>query len=247
MRCPKCGYITFDHLETCTKCGKNIAAESAKLSGTVFKARVPLFLRLDELSDAHDGELTPDRFGGNEPEVEFSLEDEELMDSNVGDDDAVEEEEIVPDEIVSFDDNEDEFDLVLPSDVASEINDDAGEIELELESDQGDTATEAFRELDISDLAPPVGNEKDVPLAELTKEGVDDGDAVDLSSDYVAPPMSSDTGLEDLQTDGLDLDTPFLPPAGSSSAKKLRPAVKTGTALDDFDIDLGELITDIEE
>ncbi len=247
MRCPKCGYITFDHLETCTKCGKNIAAESAKLSGTVFKARVPLFLRLDELSDAHDGESIPDRLGGKEPEVEFSLEDEELMDSYVEDDAAVEEEEIVPDEIVSLDDNEDEFDLVLPSDVASEINDDAGEIELELESDQGDTAGEAFRELDISDLAPPVENDKDVPLAELTKEVADAGESVDLSSDYTAPPMNSGAGLEDLQTDGLDLDTPFLPPAGSSSAKKLRPAVKTGTALDDFDIDLGELITDIEE
>ena len=34
MRCPKCGYISFDHLEQCLKCKKNIKAVSDNMHGT---------------------------------------------------------------------------------------------------------------------------------------------------------------------------------------------------------------------
>ncbi len=33
MRCPKCGRISFDHLETCRKCGTNLKAISEMLGG----------------------------------------------------------------------------------------------------------------------------------------------------------------------------------------------------------------------
>ena len=32
MKCPKCKYITFDYLDTCPRCGKDMSAEKAKLS-----------------------------------------------------------------------------------------------------------------------------------------------------------------------------------------------------------------------
>jgi len=47
MRCPKCGYISFDHLESCKKCNKKISDASADLDGTVFAVAAPLFLDLD--------------------------------------------------------------------------------------------------------------------------------------------------------------------------------------------------------
>ena len=50
-------------------------------------------------------------------------------------------------------------------------------------------------------------------------------------------------GLEGLDTGGLDLDTT----AGGADSGKVMPSVKTGTALDDFDIDLGDLITSDED
>jgi hypothetical protein len=51
MRCPKCGYISFDHLEQCVKCKKNIKAVSDTLPGTVFNVPAPSFLHLDLNSD----------------------------------------------------------------------------------------------------------------------------------------------------------------------------------------------------
>jgi hypothetical protein len=56
-----------------------------------------------------------------------------------------------------------------------------------------------------------------------------------------------DDSLSDLSLDGLDLDGPILPPPSSAAGKKLRPASKTGTALDDFDIDLGSLFGEENE
>ena len=45
MRCPKCGYISFDQVESCTKCGKNISDASGKLSGMVLAVDSPSFSR----------------------------------------------------------------------------------------------------------------------------------------------------------------------------------------------------------
>jgi hypothetical protein len=47
MKCPKCGYITFDYAKTCPKCNKDIATEREKLNLPTF-APAPLSL-LDTL------------------------------------------------------------------------------------------------------------------------------------------------------------------------------------------------------
>ena len=52
------------------------------------------------------------------------------------------------------------------------------------------------------------------------------------------------TGLEDLNFNGLDLESPSKIVSGSAAGKRYLPSVKTGTALDKFDIDLGELFKD---
>ena len=43
MRCPKCGYISFDFLETCRRCGKDSFAK-VSISGTAYAAAAPDFL-----------------------------------------------------------------------------------------------------------------------------------------------------------------------------------------------------------
>jgi len=63
-----------------------------------------------------------------------------------------------------------------------------------------------------------------------------------MQSQSSSAPESFSSGLEDLQVDDLDLNAPAPLVAGSKLGEKLMPSVKTGTALDDFDIDLGELI-----
>lgn len=43
MRCPKCGYISFDHLDNCRKCHKPTA--QSELQGTTYPVPVPNFLQ----------------------------------------------------------------------------------------------------------------------------------------------------------------------------------------------------------
>ncbi len=56
MRCPKCGYISFDHITSCSKCSNDLTEISASLKGTGFQSLGTFFL----------GELIPD-YGGAAP------------------------------------------------------------------------------------------------------------------------------------------------------------------------------------
>ncbi|MCX5864235.1 MAG: hypothetical protein NTW42_04085 [Deltaproteobacteria bacterium] len=44
MRCPKCGYISFDRQKSCGKCSNDLTAVAEQLQGTVGKAASPFFL-----------------------------------------------------------------------------------------------------------------------------------------------------------------------------------------------------------
>lgn len=44
MRCPKCGYISFDRVERCGKCANDLAAVAAQLQGPMAKVAAPMFL-----------------------------------------------------------------------------------------------------------------------------------------------------------------------------------------------------------
>lgn len=44
MRCPKCGYISFDYNQTCPKCDKDVSAELAKVGLPAFKPNPPSLL-----------------------------------------------------------------------------------------------------------------------------------------------------------------------------------------------------------
>ena len=44
MRCPKCGYISFDHNTVCPKCNKDIAGEQGKMNLPLFKSKPPFLL-----------------------------------------------------------------------------------------------------------------------------------------------------------------------------------------------------------
>jgi hypothetical protein len=44
MKCPKCGYISFDYNQRCPKCNKDLGAEQKKRNLVVFKHNPPFFL-----------------------------------------------------------------------------------------------------------------------------------------------------------------------------------------------------------
>ncbi len=238
MRCPKCGYITFDHVETCGKCHKDISAVSSKLTGTVMFAEPPGFLQFDV--SAREPDVTVSTGGISDEE---SVETEVAFDA----DDSLEADDIQFDFEEDLDDapgkagldKEQDFDLPLTDDEPMEIvMEGADEVEAEVE----EKSQIDFSELDISDLAPP---EEEIAVVaketELTLESVGAGASAATAA------IGAGSGLGDLQVDDMDLDVSVSAPAGSVTGVKLKPAVKTGTALDDFDFDLGDLISGKEE
>lgn len=177
MRCPKCGFISFDHLEECLKCKKNIVTKADIMQGAVLNIAAPAFLALQteqEGESAEKKDLFADQLGANEEYLDKDLEilaiddepeivDEiELADSMPGESEVAEsqlglaETEIV-EEMKEEEDGEIEIDLSLFEDAADPVEPLIDEtVKEETVSAEPDSAIEVPRELaDISDLAPP--------------------------------------------------------------------------------------------
>lgn len=213
MRCPKCSFISFDIVETCAKCGKNISAAAKELHGTVAAISAPLFLRLGlaepEPEAVQEGgaeaEVTFD-LGGEEEEAVIDLGSEEAPSLDLGLEEMAMEPAVAaaPDEAVAAE--------PVFAEPAAEA-----------------PQAESF---DIADLAPP---REEVMAEDLQVEATEE--ELEFAGAEPAPSSSerAGLGLADLRVEGIDLEA--APGKG-----KAMPAVKTGTALDDFDIDLGDLI-----
>ncbi len=251
MRCPKCGYISFDHLESCKKCNKQVSDYSSEINGTTYDMESPSFLQfvvteeedafeeqpveaIEEFIEEADGVIELADFDdGPEPSGEPSIElDEISLD--------------IEDEVVEVVEDDD---IVLNLDDL----DDASPLEdfnIESSTDQDEQEINAspidFGDLDISDLTPPDIDDKasDVeaaPAVEIVEEPViEDESAVDAPPSVPEETISKKEGgqgLEDLLLDELDLGSTEQPVTVSS---KIEP-IQTGTALDNFNVDLGEL------
>lgn len=44
MKCPKCDYITFDQLDACPRCGKDLTEEKTKCNISFYKPNTPFLL-----------------------------------------------------------------------------------------------------------------------------------------------------------------------------------------------------------
>lgn len=169
MRCPKCGYISFDHLDKCRKCNKNIETISAGLFGTTYNLKAPTFLKMDR-------EQRKDQSA----EMEFSDEQ-----SFIDDDDYVDDELAI---LVEDEDSEETGEINFAGDKPAEMafsdaeEQDDGEIEIDFSQfEETDEQSNLFDEeedeeeqeqtkrdplkidipaalSDMSDLAPPAKN-----------------------------------------------------------------------------------------
>ena len=242
MRCPKCGYISFDHLETCRKCNKTIGDAAGDLQGTAFDSAAPPFLqvagggRREEragevvLAAAAEPSIREEALGreAETPDEEFVLED-------LAFDEPPEQEEIA---LV-----DDSPELRLGLDDAEELSLE-GDEEPVPESPAPATArqlpTMDFGDLDISDLAPPALDGAVEPL-EAEEEPAPVREPALAAAGIPSPAGGS--GLEDLQCNDLNLEGPDRLAATQTPARLAHP-VRTGTALDTFQIDLGELFAE---
>jgi len=187
MRCPKCGYISFDHLEECLKCKKNIKTASDDLQGSVFNVTPPVFLKfqpedrsLDASSDEMDVFVDDDSLGEFvDEDLEILIDDEDGDENEIENDIISEDEEsaeLVEVEVESEDAVAGDFDEVDDS----EFELDFGQLEdtSEPEIDQFDEPVEKTVEeeqaaemvpdleipeelADVSDLAPPAADDGD--------------------------------------------------------------------------------------
>lgn len=239
MRCPKCGYISFDTFGTCKKCNREIGELLEELEGTVFEAAAPSFLHIRSTGTLAD---TP------EPEAEDAVDflEEEQQDEGLSLADSFADEDVLTEDMdLNGEEVGIEFEEMEEVEVSSEIVLEESVLE---DADSGSSGIEKetdleldFGDIDISDLAPPETEEE---ASMDAKEREEEAAAKTLPEPKpAAAAISSTSGLEDLQVEDLDLDAPAPLVSGSKVGDKLMPSVKTGTALDDFDIDLGELIS----
>ncbi|CAK8718158.1 MAG: hypothetical protein CDV28_13012 [Candidatus Electronema aureum] len=307
MRCPKCGYISFDKEEICGGCKKNITKFSQELSGVVMRSVVPDFLWFEKPEEEEPEEETPDEDDNAEAEsddigfdmdaeteveeaadadntVEFAADadgieleapaEEESKEIEFDLSGGVEEEAKKPMSTLDLSKKKDKEESGLNLSMEDTSGSDLGldSLDFDLDDDAGAAAPEPKLEkttkppaekkekapakpakepsldlsgLDLSGLMPPEAEEQKTDfsfsgIGELSLEG-EESPKKKAGGGKKEKAQATDA-LPDLSMDGLDLSTPILPPAASAAGKKMRPAAKTGTALDDFNVDLGDLL-----
>lgn len=243
MRCPKCGYISFDNVEKCLKCKKNISKTSQEFLGSVLNVATPSFLNLG--SDEEDVEIGEAAVGetAESVEEEFDLVDPDL--------------DILVDEDAEADSGEIEMDLgdaaaaapaaaamdeLADSDELSELDELSGDLS-EIEAfteDDGEAAADDDVALDLGALeeAP----EDDIPAMEVPDE------LADLSD--LSPPDKLEMQTEEpaaaepeAELDLGGLDDVF---ESDDSPAATEPKKETVLSLDmdedlNFELDLGGL------
>ena len=264
MRCPKCGYISFDYLEVCQKCKKNIKEVAEQLPGGVLAVDPPSFLNLDLDSDKESADGSIDEYGDVGEEL---TEQDDFLDADLEvlfEEDSDQEEELEPVEIEmgeDQDDGEDGFEISLDTDedgLSIDLDEDE-DISLDFSTDEEEVVAElseieeneAGRE-DSPDLQFVDGEDE----GELELDfGEDDGPAIELPDELadlsdLAPPVSAEemdpvTDIDSLEIslDGLELDL-----------EGEKPAAKDGLSTDEEEIvlsldeiDFSDALDDVEK
>ena len=270
MRCPKCGYISFDNLDSCLKCNKDISGATRAFQGSTLKVNTPSFLKIsvpdeDELQIEGAAEV-----GG---EIEFTDPDLEILIDDEGErgeidfdldsgDDADEDLPLAGDfdEVATFGDDEDggtdlsadlgQFEDVPDDDTFSfEDLDDEAEDSEEKDAPAMDLPDELN---DISDLLPPESAAVDKPLTEPLAEmnqsepmetGAESGDDVPLAE----PEDDLDFSNLDFDLNGADEAVGGQEAVADTTAPAAEPEEAYAAAsadMDeelDFNLDLGGL------
>jgi len=198
MKCPKCGYMSFDFNQICPKCSKDIAVERDKMNLLSFRPAPPSLLGAltGEASDSNIG-LSIDGSGGFEAtggETPFSPEDSqtiEAMEEAFEDSQSLEMQiEATPEEGIHFSTEDDGEQL--SADLEDLIIDTPDIPAIETEQASEDDAVS----LDFDDLS--VGETEITFDEDITAEG-EDGDNLSLDLE------SLELGTEP-ETASLDLD-----------------------------------------
>ena len=185
MRCPKCGYISFDYNQICPKCNKDISSEQVKTNLPSYKPDPPSLLGalIGDADESHAG-LEVD----SSSEYEADAPDESLDDSG-----GLEGEEL------SADDSQ-EIEMSLDAD-------ESGELEISVDDSEGleISADDSGEFEDVGEME--ISTEESMPDFALE---VSDTDEIAFETDEVTPeepetPLSMPDEGEGLEEISLDL------------------------------------------
>jgi hypothetical protein len=245
MQCPKCGYISFDHLEVCVKCKKNIKEASESLHGTVFKAQAPAFLQLHPQQSGDETE-------GDDAFVKKSGVGEDYIDDDLEIliEDAPEQEseiEIAEDSrkgdlkmeagkaATGEGDEEDDREIEIDFSQFEDTHDDEAALADEGEKEEKSFAMEMPEALsDISDLAPP--GKKAVENPEVDDLDFDLG--LDDLDSHQSPAPESAKEETTLSLDDIDFSETLTK---STPTEPSKPGMTDMDEELNFDLDLGGL------
>jgi hypothetical protein len=157
MKCPKCGYISFDYNDACPKCNKDISAEREKMNLPSYAPNPPSLLT------ALTGE-------GDEPEFDLKIESAESVES-------IEQEiSLSPEDSQAIEAMEEAFkdsqELEIELDTGREDKEEKPREEIELSGPAPEIAdTEIPDDGRVSDLAEPSPEDSEIGLAAEVKAG----------------------------------------------------------------------------
>ena len=249
MKCPKCGYISFDYNEVCPKCNKNIAALRDKMSLPSYKA-APLSMLKALTGEASDTDadisvqVSDDTASVLEEEEGLSLEDSQAIE-------AMEK---------TFKDSQ-EFDMQLettldevwdetPKEDAADLSLDIEDLPIEdarFEPAQAEDAAEIETIVD-SDLLPTEGGdlEKTALFEPVEADEETTGFNLDDLSQSESGPISEVT-LQEKAEDDVPIDLEGLVSALEEPTKNLNQPIKAeDLELEDLDLDLDLEGTDLK-
>ncbi|MDT8420511.1 MAG: RDD family protein [Desulfuromonadales bacterium] len=194
MRCPKCGFNSFDHLQSCKKCGKDLAEHKSRfgLHGVLLAS---LFTEPAEVIET----VAPDAAGVSQEEEDVQLDSVvEKPSAQPGDDalgfeftvDSDEEDELAFDELFEDESQEEDPEEALPSPQsprAADLLDEPAPFDLEetLEDDSFVTTGNDLS-LDTPDFGLDEARGPKETEAETTELGLDDSDFAALEEDAFA-------------------------------------------------------------
>ena len=208
MRCPKCGFISFDHLASCSKCGRDISEVASELQGTSIKVEPPMFLSgalaaFAESEESFEEHAMEDDVAGG---IDFNMEME---------DEAVEMDAAAEDVDFSFEEEEEAFDVAPEEDADFEIVEEEEGADISLaEAEAEKAASIAEEDVDI-ELEAEAEEEPAPEEAEDTFEELDFMSSVDEEEgglEFDLEDFIEDSGDEeteasgDADLEGLDLD-----------------------------------------
>ena len=222
MRCPKCGFISFDQVEVCSKCGRDVSQVTGELKGTALKTQFSFFLgsvvgghlagdTAEETSPPEEIAADPEIFAENEEAVE-----EEPLELHLDDD----EEEAVSADLSLDEEESDSPDLSLEEEApeSAEIDfsgleqEESGEASVSREDLDLDLEDEDLEDLKLSDNEGEVDADIDLDLesgSEAVVEIPDEqerGVKLNLDVDIEDEPNEVEVALDEIDLSDLVIE-----------------------------------------